>query len=158
MNRLRNEEVHGRKWVKENPVGWRIGQGTHKDWNTIAKLSQLFKFGIASRLDATVPARENVQWQPQSLWQMFASTSPNDLYRAYTGKSFFIPGWTPWLNLSLADYEEYSVSWSQQDSPAQIRVPEPCQVSSLNLIAAILASIPCDAIIMVCKYITYSCI
>ena len=107
----------------------------------------MFKFGGSQQVRrfCTSEGKWYSVTQPESLWRMFASTL---ISTAYTGKSSFTPSGTPRLNQSRADYGEYSVSWSQQDSPASM----PCQVSSLNLIAAILTSIPWDAIIIVCKY------
>ena len=131
-------------WLTDRP---RNTQGLKNNRET-EPAGIMFKLGSNSQ-QATVQASENgTKWH--SLWRMFASTLCQMISTAYTGKSSFIPGGTPWLNQSLADHQEYSVSWSQQDSPASM----PCQVSSLNLIAAILTSM----LNFVCKYIIYCCI
>ena len=70
----------------------------------------MFKSGIVSR------RKRYSVIQPQSLWRMSTSTLPNDLYGF--SRSSFIPGGTPSSNRSPEDYEEYSVSWSEQDNLA----------------------------------------
>ena len=102
----------------------------------------MFKLGIVSRFGAIVPARKiGTQWHSHKVYGECSLLLCQMISTAYTGKSSFIPGGTPWLNRSLADYEEYSVNWSQQAV-----LPECWQVSSLNLIAAILTSIPCAVV------------
>ena len=109
----------------------------------------MFKLGIVSRFGASVPARENgTQWHSHKVYGECSLLLCQMISTAYTSKSSFTPGGTPWLNRSPADYEEYSVSWSEQD----MQSPECRQVSSLNLIGAILTSISIDTIIIVCKY------